>query len=492
MRWLTTTHEGTSIRDAMAEIDRCESSEIVVVDDENRLVETTTDHRLRQKIHQGAALDAPLTVVLDEESVVNGVDSPSLDADGATDTTDRGHPPLETDAEKTASETESVVDAVRTDFDVTVRAGHTERSREREGHSSSVRTVLVVGGAGYVGSVLCRHLLEDGFEVRILDPLLYGDDGIAAFVGHDRVSVIRGDARSIDTVVDAIDGVDAVIHLGGIVGDPASELDPQKTLEYNYHSTQLLASLCKYYQINRFLFASTCSVYGRAETESGRCTESSPLNPVSLYARIKIQSERTLMDLADGNFSPTILRMATIYGRSPRMRFDLVGNVLPAKAYYDGVIPVFGGDQYRPNVHVADAARAYVNCLTAPLEDVGETVFNVGSAPQNFRIDELATIVADCFPDAELDYHEDRTDERSYRVSFDRIADELGFETRLTIRDHCRDLRTAFEDGDFVEYTADRYNNVATLEKIDAFDATVTVPDHHEPPTREAPASRRA
>ncbi|QLG48408.2 NAD-dependent epimerase/dehydratase family protein [Natrinema halophilum] len=233
-------------------------------------------------------------------------------------------------------------------------------------------------------------------------------------------------------------------------------------------------------------------MYGRAETENGRCDETSPLNPVSLYARIKIQSEQAIVDLADGNFSPTILRMATIYGLSPRMRFDLVGNVLPAKAYHDAVIPVFGGEQYRPNVHVADAARAYIDCLTAPIETVGDTVYNVGSRQQNFRIDELATIVADCFPHADIAYHEDRTDDRSYRVSFERITGDLDYEPQLTIRDHCHELRDVFESGDFDEYTADRYNNCAILEKTDEFETTATNLDHHEPPMRETPISKSA
>jgi nucleoside-diphosphate-sugar epimerase len=453
MRWPVTTADGTSIRDAIARIDRSGGTGIVVVDDQHRLVGTATADRLRRELFDGATPETPIV------SVVGSTDEPSeLDASTAAGAVD---PPAST--------------APEDEFEMEVPA-------TVELESDDAETVLVVGGAGYVGSVLCRTLLEDGFAVRVLDPLLYGDAGIAALTDHDRFELHQGDARSIETVLEAIEGVDAVVHLGGIVGDPATELDARKTLEYNLHSTRLLASVCKYHQHNRFVFASTCSVYGRSENDGGRLTEADDLNPVSLYARMKIQSERVLRELADDRFSPTILRMATVYGYSPRMRFDLVGNILPAKAYEQGVIPVFGGDQYRPNVHVEDAAQAYVDCLTAPLEDVANEVFNVGSNEQNYRIDELATVVADAFPDAEIDQHADQTDERSYRVEFEKIRSTLDFEPERTVRDHCLELKAAFESDVFPAYTATRFNNCTTLERAPSYEETATVIDDHEPP----------
>ncbi|WP_306438854.1 NAD-dependent epimerase/dehydratase family protein [Natronococcus pandeyae] len=439
------TAEGTSIRDAVARIDRSEGKGIVVVDEQRRPVSTVTSDRLRRELYDGATPETPISSVVDAppERLANG--DASLDLD--------------------------------------VAAGGIETGMATaDSRADAVETVLVVGGAGYVGSVLCRILLEEGFAVRVLDPLMYGDAGVAALADHDRFTLHQGDARSLETVLDAIEGVDAVVHLGGIVGDPATELDPRKTLEYNLHSTRLLASVCEYHQLNRFVFASTCSVYGKSATGAGRLAEDDALNPVSLYARMKIQSERLLRDLAGEQFSPTILRMATVYGCSPRMRFDLVGNILPAKAHEQGVIPVFGGDQYRPNVHVEDAARAYVDCLTAPLEDVAGEVFNVGSNGQNYRIDELATVVADAFPDAEIEYHEEQTDERSYRVEFEKIRSALEFEPERTIRDHCLELREAFENDGFSAHTATRFSNYATLESAPSFEETDAVIDEHEPP----------
>nr|WP_027119285.1 NAD-dependent epimerase/dehydratase family protein [Natronorubrum tibetense] len=478
MRWPVTADSRMSIRTALSRIDRSEAGGIVVVDDGNQLVGTATDERLRQKLFDGVTPDTPVSDVVDEDPIVVDTSGSIRTVEGASDVVGSNDRAQQTTIAP-------VVDGGEQVIDVTTIELIDNATRELEPNSNAVDTVLVVGGAGYLGSVLCRQLLEDGFDVRVLDPLMYGDAGISALRDDGRFTFYRGDARSVDTVLEAIDGVDAVVHLGGIVGDPASEIDPEKTLEYNLHSTQLLASICKYHGINRFVFASTCSVYGRSETEAERLSEESPRNPVSLYARLKIQSERVLHDLADDHFSPTILRMATIYGQSPRMRFDLVGNILPAKAHTERTIPVFGGDQYRPNVHVADAARAYVDCLTAPVDDVAGTVFNVGSNQQNYRIDELATIVADCFPDASIEYHDELTDERSYRVEFERIREELGFEPERTVRDHCLELKEQFKSNAYTEYTATRYNNYETLEQAPSYENAAAILDCSDPISRE-------
>ena len=467
-----------SIREAITRIDRSEYRGIVVVDDEDQLVGTATADRLRRALRDGAVPDASVATVVTEDRTV-------VDASDSRRTIENGSESHENADRKT--DVTSAVDEDGNVIDGTTAEQLIGSAADADPTATGVERVLVVGGAGYLGSVLCRQLLEEGLDVRVLDPLLYGDAGITDLTDDDRFTLYRGDARSVDTVLEAIDGVDAVVHLGGLVGDPASEIDPEKTLEYNLHSTQLLASICKYHGITRFVFASTCSVYGRSDGDTGRLSEDDARNPVSLYARLKIQSERVLRELADEHFAPTILRMATVYGRSPRMRFDLVGNILPAKAYSEDVVPVFGGDQYRPNVHVADAARAYVECLTAPIEDVGDTVFNVGSNQQNYRIDELATIVEDCFPEASIEYHDDRTDERSYRVAFDKIRSVLGFEPERTVRDHCLELRDAFEDGVYGEYTATRYNNYETLDQAPSFENTMAVLESHDSSTTERP-----
>jgi nucleoside-diphosphate-sugar epimerase len=342
----------------------------------------------------------------------------------------------------------------------------TESVRDVDYQNGSVETVLVIGGAGYIGSVLVRELLDEGYTVRVLDTLIYGDHGIAELRSNDRFTFIEGDMRSIEDVVDALEGADAVVHLGALVGDPASAIDPKKTLEINYHSTKLVAEICKYHQINRFLFASTCSVYGKSTRPDGLLTEQSDLNPVSLYAKSKIESEKALLEMSEGNFSPTILRMATIYGLSPRMRFDLVVNILTAKAHHEGVIPIYGGDQYRPNVHVRDAARAYIACLEAPIQDIDGEIFNVGSNEQNYQIGEIGEIINECFPNADIDWQREKEDERSYRVDFTKIRDILNYEVQETIKSGVQEITSELEKGRFDNYESDNYNNYRTIDNI--------------------------
>ena len=326
-----------------------------------------------------------------------------------------------------------------------------------------VKNVLVIGGAGYIGSVLTRKLLERGYNVRVFDNLLYGDEGVKELCGHQNFEMMSGDMRSMESVIEAIKGMDAVILLAALVGDPASSLNPQKTLEINYHSTKMIAEICKYYQINRFIFASSCSLYGKNDDIDRPLTEESPMNPLSLYARTKIESEKAVLNSIDENFSPTIFRMATIYGLSPRMRFDLVVNILAAKAQLEKQITIFGGEQYRPVIHVSDAADAYIKCLEAPIEKVRGKIFNLGSNSQNYRIKEIGELVKECMPEAEIKVQADKEDERSYRVSFDEIKRVLGFEANVSVQDAVKEIKEAIERGRFKDYTAKEYSNYKML-----------------------------
>ena len=321
---------------------------------------------------------------------------------------------------------------------------------------SEPRKILVIGGAGYIGSLVLRRLLDEGYHVRLVDVLMYGDGAIQELYDHPHFEFVHGDFRHIETVVRALVGMEAVLHLGAIVGDPACAIDEDFSTEINLIATRVLAEACKGYGIRRFVFASTCSVYGASDQT---LDERSALNPVSIYAQTKIDSEHILLQMADQVFSPTILRFATIYGLSPRPRFDLVVNLLTAKAVREGKITVFGGDQWRPFVHVADAAHAVVLALQAPLDHIKGEIFNVGSDAQNYTINQIGELIHRLIPSAELIQQGDDVDKRNYRVSFAKIARVLRFAPQHTVEDGVREIQAALESGQIADYYDRAFNN---------------------------------
>jgi nucleoside-diphosphate-sugar epimerase/CBS domain-containing protein len=308
----------------------------------------------------------------------------------------------------------------------------------------SSRRVLVVGGAGFLGSVLTGKLLSRGYRVRVLDSFIYGRRSLDPFSENNNLEIIEGDLRNIHTCVSSLAETDAVVLLAAIVGDPASQARPTETIETNVLAAQALASACKLHHISRFLYASTCSVYGIG---ANLLDEEAPLNPVSLYARTKIESEKIILGMGDDYFSPTILRMGTLYGYSPRMRFDLVVNTMSMKSFVDGKIQVFGGGQWRPLLGVEDAAEVYIQCLEMDLRDVGNQVFNVGSDKQNYQIIEVAEIIGTALGDIPISRDNSNLDSRDYRVSFSKLAQTLGFAPQQTIDSAARVITEKLRSG---------------------------------------------
>lgn len=335
-----------------------------------------------------------------------------------------------------------------------------ERRLEERPEDRKVRHVLVIGGAGYIGSALLAHLLEKGYRVRVLDLLLYGTEPIEKWLDHPHLEVIQADFRQIDRVVEAMRDVDAVVHLGGIVGDPACALDEELTVEINLMATRMIAEVAKGSGVGHFIFASTCSVYGASDQ---MLDERSALNPVSLYARSKIASEKVLLKMADDHFAPVILRFGTIYGLSGRTRFDLVINLLTAKAIVDKEITIFGGDQWRPFLHVDDAARAIMAVLETPLSMVRNQIYNVGSNEQNYTIRQIGEIIHQCVPDAQIVNKGADADRRNYWVNFSKIHQALGFSPRWTVEQGIEQVIDAIETGKVRDYRDARYSNVKFL-----------------------------
>lgn len=322
--------------------------------------------------------------------------------------------------------------------------------------------VLVTGGAGYVGSHLTRKLLADGFRVRILDNFLYGDRGIADLGGDPRVEIQRGDICNIRDVAHAVQGVRGVVALAAVVGDPACEVDPRETMTINFESTRCLLDACREAGVQRLVFASSCSVYGANGDEL--LHEGSHLNPVSLYARTRIMSEEVLLQ-ERGSVEVVILRLSTVCGLSQRMRFDLMVNTITARAAVDHRVKVTGAEQWRPHLHVRDAAAAFASAVEAPSAAAQGDIYNVGHESQNFTIGEVAEKVARHLPNTVIEYANGNGDRRSYRVSFERIRQHLGFRPTLTVDDAIEEIHTALANGRLANYEDEQYHNVKWIRR---------------------------
>ncbi len=325
---------------------------------------------------------------------------------------------------------------------------------------NSVQNVTVLGGAGYIGSVLVRKLLENGYTVTVLDALLYGDDSIRDLKDISEFELIEDDLRNVEAVVSALQHAHAVIDLAALVGDPACALDEKLTIEINLAATRMIAEAARGYGVERFIFASTCSVYGASDQI---LDEHSSLRPVSLYAKTKIGSEEMLCSLAKDQFAPTILRFGTVYGMSPRPRFDLVVNLFAAQASTEKKITILGGEQWRPFIHVEDAADAIIRVLQAPIKSVAGQIFNVGSDDQNHQIKELGEFVREEIPDLSITSHDKDVDIRNYRVSFAKFRDVLGFKAERSISDGISEIKAAIDAGRIGDYRDKRYSNYKTL-----------------------------
>lgn len=309
--------------------------------------------------------------------------------------------------------------------------------------SKKKESVLITGGAGYIGSHLVSLFLKEGYEVTILDKFLYGDAGISDIVHNPNLNIIEGDIANIQDVTSAVKNVNTVIALAALVGDPACGLDAEETLNLNYESTKVLMESCEFYNVERLVFASSCSVYGASNNKI--LDEESPINPVSLYARTRIYSEDYILQRSH-NVTPVILRLSTVFGLSPRMRYDLVVNTLVARGILNGKFRVFGGEQWRPFIHCKDAATAFYLTAIKDLSIVSDQIFNVGSNDLNYTISQIADVVSEEVGDTKVLYENNGDDPRNYRVSFDKIANSLGYvpqyDLRQGIREMIKEIRT--------------------------------------------------
>src|SRR5882762_11272035 len=312
--------------------------------------------------------------------------------------------------------------------------------------------VLVTGHHGYIGAVLVRTLTAAGYEVVGLDSDFFVQNRFLGEVVEAR-SLIK-DLRDIE--LEDLRGINAVLHLAALSNDPLGDLNAHLTYEINYHGSMRLARLSKQAGVSRFLFSSSCSMYGAAGSEM--LSETANFNPVTPYAESKVLVERELIALADDKFSPIFLRNTTAYGVSPFMRFDVVLNNLVAWAFTTGRVMIQSdGTPWRPLIHIEDICRAFQAALEAPREAIHNQAFNVGITEENYQVRDLAEIVKETVPGCRIEYSADGgPDPRSYRVNFSKIKNALpGFQPKWNVRrgvqellDACREANLKLEDFD--------------------------------------------
>ncbi|MAV05497.1 hypothetical protein CBE37_01555 [bacterium TMED277] len=328
------------------------------------------------------------------------------------------------------------------------------------------KKIFIVGGAGYIGSVLSRLLLKLNYSIVIYDIFKFGISPVKDLMKNSNVKIIKGDASDTKKIVNTALGSEAVIDLSGIVGDPACDLNPTKTIVDNYINSKMLAEISKLLKIPRYIFMSSCSVYGLAKGKK-KLNEKSKLNPLSLYAECKIKAEKDILKIKDKNFCPTILRLATVFGYSPRQRFDLVVNIFTLFATTGKKIHVFGGEQYRPNIHVSDVAKAIKLVLKAPIKNVNGEIFNVGDNRLNLKIKDIALIVSKLNKLSKKKVIIDKSskDPRDYHVDFSKIKKTLKFTANTNIFKGAKELNAKIKQKKFRNINKVLFNNFSIESK---------------------------
>ena len=323
-------------------------------------------------------------------------------------------------------------------------------------------TVLVTGGAGYVGSVLVPRLLAEGHTVKVLDLYLYGRDLFAACRGP-RLIEIQGDIRDPKVVAEAVKGCDAVIHLACISNDPSFDLDPALGKSINFDCFRPLVQASKAAGVERFIYASSSSVYGVKDVPN--VTEEESLVPLTDYSKYKALCEGVLAEERKSGFTTLTVRPATVCGYGPRLRLDLTVNILTSHAYFNNRIRVFGGAQKRPNIHISDMVEFYVQSLRHAHEKIDGKIFNAGY--ENHPVMEIAEMVRDVVGKKVEIAVEPTDDHRSYHISSEKARRELGFVAQHTISDAAEDLVRAFHDGKVSDWANDpRYSNIKLMKAV--------------------------
>ena len=327
-----------------------------------------------------------------------------------------------------------------------------------------MKNILVTGGAGYVGSGLLRELLLKGYNVTCIDNLLFGGESLLDIWHNKNFTFYKcdiNDSQKLDEVF-LKNNFDGVIHLAAIVGDPACKINSDLAIKTNFESSKNLLEKSKNSEVSKFIFASTCSNYGKMDDPEAYVDENSKLAPVSLYAELKVKFEKYMlgeMKKLDG-FSPTSLRFSTVYGLSPRMRFDLTVNEFTKNLALGKELIIFGEQFWRPYCHVKDFSNAFITVLNSPDEKVAYNVFNVGDTKENYTKQMIVNEIKKVLPNSKIKYVKKNEDPRDYRVNCDKIKKELGFKISMTVPDGIKEIKRVIQENLIQDPEDQKYYNI--------------------------------
>ncbi|MDC3119482.1 SDR family oxidoreductase [Candidatus Pelagibacter sp.] len=324
---------------------------------------------------------------------------------------------------------------------------------------SKKKTIMLIGGAGYVGVMLAKKLLKDGYNVKIFDIFIYKSD----LKSQKDIDLILGDIRDLKLLEKSLDEVDYVIHLACISNDPSFELNPMLGKSINFDPFETLIKVCIKKNIKRFIYASSSSVYGLSESHN--VNEEHPMKPLTDYSKFKVECEKILEKYKNSNLIWTVIRPATVCGYSTRQRFDVVVNLLTNLAINKGEISVFGGDQLRPNVNINDMIKSYIAVLEASEDKIKFETFNVGY--ENLKVIEIAELVRETVNKNVNLKIVPTDDNRSYHITSDKIKNKLNFEMQHTVKEAIKDLLQAFDENKFLDPLSNPdYFNIKKMQLI--------------------------
>lgn len=332
---------------------------------------------------------------------------------------------------------------------------------------TSTKSLLITGGAGYVGSVLTNKLVTKNYDIKVIDSLVFGNDGISNLKSNKKIHFFNIDIRDTEKMKDVLKDVDCVVHLAAIVGEPLCKKNPEAARQINEFATKNLVLLSKRYNVKRFIFASTCSNYG---SSLDMVDESSPVQPLSLYSECKVNSENYILKMNNEKFETCVLRFATAHGLSPRMRFDLLLQEFLRDSLIEGKISIFGEDFWRPLVHVEDMSDACISVIDAPSKLIAGQIFNVGSNKENYTKKQLAETIQKFVKNTEIEIVKSKNDVRNYKVSFEKIKNVLNFKPKKSIEDSIIEIMKEIKNNG-LDPKDSEFSNISKLtEKISILD----------------------